>query len=184
MKEIIKTLLRESLGYEDTYSAHKGMLPYKERKNQFIDSIKTFSDITDEKIPTIIDFLGCEGYNSDEDALEDLTDKINDYRKFPDPVILYRIVAVKNKKLLKTKDLGEHYTPYEWAIDGDMLMSIGYEGWDDDWVPYNMTVSAPLSEIDVWQTLVQNLSFPNEHEINLKNNGRGAKLISAKKYKQ
>jgi hypothetical protein len=41
----------------------------------------------------------------------------------------------------------------------------------------------PLSEIDVMQTIVQNLNFPNEHEINLKNKGNGAKMIKSYKLK-
>jgi hypothetical protein len=58
-----------------------------------------------------------------------------------------------------------------------MLLQIGSENWDDDTEPYIMEVSVPLSEIDIKQTIIQNLSFPNEHEINLKNKGKGAKLL-------
>lgn len=64
-----------------------------------------------------------------------------------------------------------------------MLMSIGYENWDDKTKPYAMEVSVPHSEIDIIQAIVQNLPFPNEYEINLKNNGMGAKFIKAYKLK-
>jgi hypothetical protein len=101
----------------------------------------------------------------------------------PDPVKLYRVVGVKNKKMIKTDNLGEHWTPYEWNLDGDMLMSIGYELWDDDTKPFVIEAMVPLSEIDVMQTIVQNLNFPNEHEINLKNKGNGAKMIKSYKLK-
>lgn len=175
MKDLIKKLLRENI--DDTYSSFKHMQPYKQRKQDFINSIKTFNDIKDEDIPKIIDYFGREGFNNDEDAIEDLKEKIDSYKQFPNPVTLYRVIGVKNRKSINTKNLGQHYTPYEWAIDNDMLLSIGTEYWDDDTKPYVIKVLAPLSEIDVWQTIIQNLAFPNEHEINLKNNGKGIKIV-------
>lgn len=60
-------------------------------------------------------------------------------------------------------------------------LSIGMENWDDDLEPYILTVNVPKSQIDVWQTMVQNMSFPNEKEINLKNKGKGAKIVSIEK---
>jgi hypothetical protein len=167
--------------FEDTYSEFKGVKPYKERKQAFIDSIKSFQDITNETIPIIVDYFGYEGFNTPEDAIEDLTEKIDTYKKFSDPVTLYRIVGVKNKKMIRTSDMGEHFTPYEWNLDGDMLNSIGHENWDNDTIPYVIVASVPLSAINVWQTIIQNLAFPNEHEINLNNNGQGAKIIKSYK---
>jgi hypothetical protein len=180
MKVLIQRLLREAL--EDNWASYKGrMKSYADRKKEFYDSINSFKDITDDKIPLIIEFFGHEGYTYEEDAIDDITDKINEYKKFPDPVVLYRVIAVKDKKMINTGDLGEHFTQYEWAIDGDMMMSIGSDNWEDDWEPYVVKVLSPLSEIDVWQTIVQNLAFPNEHEINIKNNGKGVKIIKTTK---
>ena len=101
----------------------------------------------------------------------------------PNPVVLYRAIGVKGKKMIKIDELGEHYTPYKWNINGNTLLSIGYENWDEETKPYVMEVSVPLSEIDIIQTVIQNLSFPNEHEINLKNKGKGAKFVKAYKLK-
>ena len=165
----------------DTYSSYNGMQPYAERKKQFFNGIKTFTDITDDMIPTIIDYLGYEGYNDSEEAIAELTDKIHEYQNYSDPVKLYRIVGVTNKKMIRTKDMGEHFTPYKWNLDGDMLNSIGHDNWDSNTTPYVIEAAVPLSEIDVLQTLIQNLSFPNEHEINLKNKGIGAKIIKTYK---
>lgn len=162
---------------DNNYSSVMGVQPYKQRKQEFLNSLKSFKNIEDREIKQIFDFFGTEGYNDEEEAFEDFKEKIEDYKKMPDPVKLYRVVGVKDEKLIKTDDLGEHYTLYEWNLDGDMLMSIGYENWDEDVEPYVMEVLVPHSEIDVVQTIIQNLSFPNEHEINLKNKGRGAKLL-------
>jgi hypothetical protein len=160
-----------------------GNNPYKERKQNFIDSIKTFDDLTDENIKELIDYFGYEGFNDEEDGYEDISEKIESYKKMEDPVILYRIVGIQGKKMINTNELGEHWTPYKWNLDSDMLMSIGYELWDSDIKPYVVEALVPHSEIDVLQTLVQNLSFPNEHEINIKNNGKGVKYVKSYKLK-
>lgn len=168
---------------DDSYSAFMRKLPYQQSKENLIDSIKSFNDIDDNKISEIFDFFGTEGYNDEEEAFEYFKKKVNFYKSMPDPVKLYRVVGVKNKKMIKTDNLGEHWTPYDWNLDGDMLMSIGYELWDDDTKPFVIEAMVPLSEIDVMQTIVQNLNFPNEHEINLKNKGNGAKMIKSYKLK-
>lgn len=168
---------------DDSYSAFMGKLPYQQRKENLIDSINSFKDIDDNKILEIFEFFGTEGYNDEEEAFEDFKEKIDFYKSMSDPVKLYRVIGVKNKKMIKTDNLGEHWTPYEWNLDGDMLMSIGYELWDDDTKPFVIEAMVPLSEIDVMQTIVQNLNFPNEHEINLKNKGNGAKMIKSYKLK-
>lgn len=160
-----------------------GISAYQSRKKDFINSLKSFDVINDEKIRECISYFGHEGFNNEEDAFEDLKEKIEFYQKMPNPVVLYRVIGVKNKKMIKTNDLGEHYTPYKWNINSDTLMSIGYENWDEGIKPYIMEVSVPHSEIDVVQTIIQNLSFPNEHEINLKHGGKNAKFIKAYKLK-
>lgn len=187
LSESYKNRLIELAGIKsddyDSYSTFMGKIPYQQRKENLIDSIKSFNDIDNNKISEIFEFFGTEGYNDEEEAFEDFKEKVNFYKSMPDPVKLYRVVGVKNKKMIKTDNLGEHWTPYDWNLDGDMLMSIGYELWDDDTKPFVIEAMVPLSEIDVMQTIVQNLNFPNEHEINLKNKGNGAKMIKSYKLK-
>lgn len=144
---------------------------------QFINSLTTFNDLTSEDIKKIIHLFGSEGHNTLEDAIADLEEKVAFYKTMPDPIYLYRAVSIDDGTEINLTKLGEHYTPHLWAIDDDMLRSIGSESWVDTATTYIMEVSAPISEINIKQTLIQNLSFPNEHEINLKNNGLGATLI-------
>jgi len=186
LSESYKRRLMELSGLsssEDNYASFKNMKPYHERKKALIDSLKSFKYIDDNKIKEIFDFFGTEGYNDEEEAFDDFKEKIEFYKSMPDPVKLYRVIGVKNKKMIKTNDLGEHWTPFDWNLDGDMLMSIGYENWDDDAIPFVIEVMAPHSEIDVIQTIIQNLAFPNEHEINLKNKGKGTSFVKSYKLK-
>jgi len=178
LREFISQAIREDVE-DDTYSSYKGMKPYKQRKQDFINSITSFSDITDDKIQEIFDYFGTEGYNDEEEAFDDFKDRIRDWANLPNPAKLYRVVGVKNKRAIRKDDLGEHWTPYKWNLDSDMLMSIGYEEWDDETKPYVIEALVPHSEIDIIQTIVQNLTFPNEHEVNLKNNGKNIKFIKS-----
>lgn len=162
------------------YSINK--LSAKERVEDLRLKVNTFQDAY-ENIDEIIYFYGYEGFNSEEGAREYLIDQLEYYMKYPDPVTLYRVIGVKNKKAIRDKEPGEHFVDDKMLIDGDLLLSIGIENWENDVKPYIMEVQVPLKEIDVLQTLIQNLSFPNENEINLKNKGRGAKFIKATKYK-
>ena len=100
MKKFITTLKDYLNENEDGYSSFKKI--YHQRKQDFINSIKSFKDIDDDKIREIFDFFGTEGYNDEEDAFEDFKDKIDEWRNFQDTVKLYRIVGVKDKKQIKT----------------------------------------------------------------------------------
>ena len=181
-KQFVAKVIKEELE-NDTYASFKGVKPYKERMLDFKNSIKTFHDLDDDKILKCIDFFGWEGFEDEGEAFKETKERVEFYKKLPNPSIMYRAVGVKDKKMIDIENIGEHVTPYKWAIDGDMLLMIGSENWDSDVVPYIMELSVPLSEIDIIQTIIQNLSFPNEHEINLKNKGKGVKFVKAYKLK-
>lgn len=166
----------KSIVAESEYSGYNNST-YKERMKEFTDSLVSFDVIDDEKIKKIIYFFAYEGFNSEEEAYDELRDKVEEWKKMPNPVKLYRVVGLTSEGDIDLDRLGEHWTQYDWLLDGDMLMSIGSENWEDDMEPYVVEAMVPLSEIDIPQTIIQNLSFPNEHEINLKNHGRGAKFL-------
>lgn len=176
-KEIIRKKIREYLNENDSF---KNIM---KRRQELINSIKSFNDIDDNKILEIFEYFGTEGYNNEEDAFDDFKDKVTEWKMFSDPQLLYRVVGVKNKKLINTDELGYHWTQYKWNLDSDMLMSIGYENWDNNTKPFVIEALVPLSEINVLQTVIQNLAFPNEHEIHLNNAGKNIKFIKAYKLK-
>jgi hypothetical protein len=187
LKHIIKKVLNEEEEnpYADKNAGdnNASLHPYFQKRLKFINSIKSFHDIDNEAINKLIEYFAHEGFDTKEDAIYDLTSRIEEYKNFPDPVTLYRVIGVKNKKMINTKDLGDHYTPHLWNIDTDMLMSIGYENWEEGVKPYVMEVLVQISEIDIISTIIQNLNFPLEHEINLKNKGRNVKFVKAWKLK-
>jgi hypothetical protein len=153
----------------------------------FLDNLKSFSDLTDDKLKEVVEFIGCDGYNNEEDALEDIIYTINDFKTLPNPCILYRIVGVSSENKIDTNKLGQHYTPYKWNLDdGYFQLSIGVADWDEydeKLEPFVMEVSVNHEDIDYKQTLMQLLAFPREYEINLKNEGRNSTFIKSYKMK-
>lgn len=159
----IKQIIKESLKFR-----------LSESSDPFED-ISSFGDIDEEKIQEIVDKVGYAGYNSKEDATEVLIEKMKSWKEFSDPVRLYRILGVKNEKFIKKQELGEHWTPYKWHLN-DNLLTIVSDIWDEDVEAYVIEALVPHSEIDIPQTIIQNLNFPNEEEINVKNKGRNLKI--------
>jgi hypothetical protein len=174
LNEFVSNLVNENIGDNPMQVIQN---KYQQKQQNLIDSITSFSVLDDQMIYKCLDMFGYEGHNDEEDAFEDLKDKIDSYKQMSNPVKLYRVVGVKDSEMINTDNLGEHYTQDLWSIDGDMLMSIGYENWDEDVIPYVIEVLVNHVEIDIKQTLIQNLAFPGENEINLRNNGRGAAIV-------
>lgn len=158
----------------DTYSN------FLQRKVNYLDSLKNIKDFKPEHIDKIIEYFGMEGFNYYEDCEEYLIDKIKEYQELGDKVTLYRVVGAKSKDDINLNELGNHFTLYDWIFDGDFLLSIGVENWEDDLEPYLIKVETETSKIEPLQTMVQNLSFPNEHEIYLKDD-KGIKVIDVTK---
>ncbi len=75
MKYIKKLIL------EDINPYNKYMNKIREEQLRFFESLKTFKDIKKSDAHKIIDMLGYEGYNDEEDAIDDLKDKIKEWKK-------------------------------------------------------------------------------------------------------
>jgi hypothetical protein len=146
---------------------------FKERFN----NLTSFEQIDDEMITDIIENLDYSEYYDfdDEEVFDDMTEKVEEWKKLPDPVTLYRAVVVSGDNEPDTRTPGEHWTQYKWNLDGDMLLSIGADENEDEQI-YVLVASVPHSEINIQQTIVQNLMYPTEHEINVKDKGRNVHI--------
>jgi hypothetical protein len=108
-----------------------------------------------------------------EDAQVELSELLSWLNSLPSTLELYRIVYVDNQNEINVKTPGDHYS----VSKEDLLDSHTYTtGYGD--LKYLITVSAKKSMIDAQQTLSNNILYPNEREITLKNKGKGSKVIS------
>jgi len=134
---------------------------------KYLKNISFF--ITKESIVTniqreeLLDFAA--GYTTREDAIEDFDNLNNYYDKLPDNVILHRVVFLDDIKDLDENALGQHWIEDE--IDNDLIKRLK-EINDINTNPYFIVAEFKKTDIDFFETLNNNMNFPNEEEITLK----------------
>lgn len=111
-----------------------------------------------------------------EDAKSELEDIVSYIKELPEELKLYRILSVDSKEDINKEELGSHYS----TDRKNLLSSHDYvTGSGEEY--YLVTVKAKKSMVDVMETLENNILYPNEKEITLKNKGKGVEIISIKK---
>ena len=120
---------------------------------------------------TLIRDLIQMGYD-EETAQEELEGLIEWFKSLPEKITLYRIVQVEDKKDINTERPGSHYSKYKAELISNHCYAVGYGD-----KKFLITVKADKSQIDINQTLQNNILYPNENEITLKNKGKGVKIL-------
>lgn len=126
-----------------------------------------FNKINKKSLLKDLDYMGYD----EESAIEELNDLIKYYNNLPDTIKLYRILQVNNEEDINTNQLGYHYSPNK----NDLLKSHLYSKNSNY---YLVTVNAPKELIDINNSISNNILYPNEQEITLKNKGKGVEIIS------
>lgn len=117
------------------------------------------------------------GFNY-EGAQFELDSLIKYVENLPNPVKLYRIVVIDNENNINTTYPGSHYSTSQKDLVGSHSYLTGY---DDKY--FIMTVIASKELIDVNSTIHNNILYPNENEVTLKNRGKGVEILRIKKLK-
>jgi len=111
-----------------------------------------------------------------EDAQEELKKHIDWFKSLPKEMMLYRIVYVDDESDINLKEPGSHYSLNKDELVENHQYVIGYGEYK-----YLITVTAKKSLFDAQETISNNILYPNEMEITLKNKGKGTKVISIEK---
>jgi len=112
----------------------------------------------------------------DEWAEYDLSELLKWLNNLPETIILYRLLYVDEDIDIDKEELGTHYS----HIKKDLLHNHHSKGsiYGGNWgYPILITVEVKKGQIDIFNTLHNNILYPHEQEITLKDKGRGAKLI-------
>lgn len=117
------------------------------------------------------------GFDEDS-AVEELKIIVDYLKNLPDEIILYRIVVADNKSDINLEQVGSHY-----SMDKNSLLdSHSYvTGYGENY--FLLKVKASKKLIDKNETILNNILYPNEKEVTLKNKGRGIEVLSIKKIK-
>lgn len=133
--------------------------------------------LTKTEINKLLSDYESMGYD-EEWAKDDLIDLVDFLNKIGNPLTLYRIICVDDINDINKEYIGSHY-----SLDKNNLITNHYRrdsihgSCFGDKV-FLLTISSNKSQIDVMETLSNNILFPHEEEITLKNKGRGSSILS------
>jgi hypothetical protein len=155
---------------------------WEDKLQKFHNKLDNIS-INDVDVELIEEYIDKEGYDddismSDEELVEHLSEHVENIKRLPDPMILYRIVSSETKKDIDINKVGQHYTLDEIFMDERFLNDIGI---DDDLPMWVMQCEVKKSDIDINHTLATNIKYPNENEISIYKNSK-VNIINIKKF--
>lgn len=184
-----KIINNEIQSKEDISDIIEGALRvYKSlHKNEII--IEKYEDIFKYKSEQYVDEFGFEGFNTRDDAIEHLdylfkTKYPYGYLNVPKEMKLYRVLFVESEKDINKNDLGFHFIPNKKLIDGDFIFSIGGENFDwEETPPHLVEVLVDRDEINWSYSIANNLKYPYEWEITMKNKSPKITIIKISLFK-
>jgi hypothetical protein len=113
-----------------------------------------------------------------EDAIEELKRLLKYIKSLPPFLTLYRIVRVDDESDIDKDSLGSHYSTNKKDLINNNTYADGYGE-----KRFLIKVKSPRELVDINQTLANNILYPNENEITLKNKGKGVKILSVNELK-
>jgi hypothetical protein len=131
------------------------------------------SEIIDKK--TLISAL--KSMNFDEKEVKnELKTYINRVKNLPDTIKAYRILSVNSKKDINLDGIGSHF-----ALNrSDLVKNHSFcTGCGENY--YIITANIPKKEVDQQETIHNNILYPNENEITVKNRGKNVEIVSIRK---
>jgi hypothetical protein len=127
------------------------------------------SEIIDEK--TLISALKSMDY-SEKEAKNELKYHLNRVKNLPKTIIGYRILVVNDEKSINLDEIGTHFSENKVELLSNYSFCAGCgEKY------YLITAKIPKNEVDIQETLQNNILYPNEHEISVKNKGKNVKIV-------
>ncbi len=108
-------------------------------------------------------------------AKYDLSELLKWLNNLPETIILYRLLYIGDDNVINRDELGDHYTQEK----KDLLHNHYSKGsiYGGHWGrPVLLTVEVNKEQINLFDTIHNNILYPHEQEITLKNKGRGVKI--------
>ena len=116
----------------------------------------------------------------EEIASEELGNMIKWVKTLPEELFLYRVLYLDDVNDINYDELGSHYSQDRTDLINNHYDRGSIYG-DMGEHAYLITVKVPKSEVDVMDTLNNNILYPHEKEITLKDKGRGAQYLDIEK---
>ena len=144
------------------------------------DAIITEQDLTGDEHKSLLQSFGDMG-TPPEIASEELGELITWVKDLPEELFLYRVLYLDDENQINYDELGSHYSQDRTDLINNHYNRGSIYGHRQGEDAYLITVKVPKSEVDVMETLNNNILYPHEKEITLKDNGRGATYLDIEK---
>ena len=127
------------------------------------------SEIIDKKV--LISALKSMDY-SEKEAENELKYHLNRVKNLPKTLTGYRILVVNDKKDINLDEIGSHFSENKVELLSNHSFCTGCgEKY------YLITAKIPKKEVDLQEMLRNNILYPNELEITVKNKGKNVKIV-------
>jgi hypothetical protein len=135
---------------------------------------ETFIKLTEDNTDNLLGYLYEMGFEND-DAMYELNNITDFYDNLPNTLILYRIVFADTEEEVDTQYPGNHYSMNKKNLIDSHYGSLRDSSYGSD--PFVIKVKVQKQLIDFYESIKNNILYPNEEEITLKNKGFGADII-------
>ncbi len=142
----------------------------EERKTLDESYVRLSEDNTDN----LLGYLYEMGFDND-DALYELNNITDFYDNLPETLTLYRVVFAGSRNEIDTQYPGSHYAMNKKDLLDSHYTSLRGSSYGDNC--YVIKVKAQKQLIDSYESIKNNILYPNEKEITLKNKGFGVDVI-------
>jgi hypothetical protein len=115
---------------------------------------------------------------SEKDAKNELEYHINRVKNLPETIKAYRILSVNDKKDINMTKIGSHF-----ALNRSYLVKNHSFSTGSGEKYYIITANIPKNEVNIQETIHNNILYPQENEITVKNKGKNVEIVSIKEIK-
>jgi hypothetical protein len=132
--------------------------------------------LSKEEIGRLLSDYEYMGYD-EESAIDDLVDLVSYLNNLKSPLTLYRIICSDSKEEINLSKVGSHYSLNRKNLTTSHYRRGSVAGDCRGEKVFLLTVLVDKSMIHVMETLSNNILYPHEEEITLKNEGYGVNVI-------
>jgi hypothetical protein len=146
------------------------LLEYSEKKEGELQ-------ITNSQKKELLSDIDSMGYVKENDEV--LNKLLRWFNRLPMKVKIYRLIFVDDQSMINTNRIGSHF-----SYDKKNLIDSHYDSLNSStYGEYGFLITALIdkSDIDLFNTLKNNILYPNEKEITAKNKGKNVEITSIKK---
>jgi hypothetical protein len=127
------------------------------------------SEIIDKKV--LISALKSMDY-SEKDAKNELKYHLERVKNLPKTLTGYRILVVNDEKDINLDEIGSHFSENK----AELLSNHSFcTGCGEKY--FLITAKIPKNEVDLQEMIKNNILYPNELEITVKNKGKNVKIV-------